>query len=329
MKLRGEISIMNKLISIIVPVYNVENYLRRCLDSLINQTYKNLQIILVDDGSKDNCPSICDEYAKIDTRITVIHKKNAGVSAARNSGFDIAEGDYIGFVDSDDYIHPEMYEFLIKAIEEYDADLSLVWYESVYEGESNKNLLNTYQDYKVGKVYDNNEDIVMALYNKKFRINVGPWNKLYKKRIFDNLKYPTDKIRGEDEAVIHIILSLCNKAVVLENKMYYYFKRKGSVMNSNNPQIYIDQINALKDRVIFFINHNYSSALNMAVKQFYQFTCFVIFKIFKGDIKSLAAKDIISINKEVYDITGISKYKKCNYFWGCILSKIINKFGNR
>lgn len=320
---------MDKLISIIVPVYNVENYLKRCVDSLINQTYKNLQIILVDDGSKDNCPFICDEYAKTDSRITVIHKKNEGVSAARNRGLDIAEGDYIGFVDSDDYIHPKMYEFLMRAIKENDADLSLVWYDPVYEAENYNNLINSSQEYRVGRVYDNNEDVVMSLYNKEFRINVGPWNKLYKKSIFKSLRYPTDKIRGEDESVIHIILSLCNKAVVLENKMYYYFQRKGSVMNSNNPQIYIDQINALKERIIFFINNNYNNALNMAVKQYYKYTCFVLFKVFTGDIKNIRAKDILDINKEVYNMTGVNKYKKYNYFWGCILGKVLDKFRSR
>lgn len=318
---------MDKLISIIVPVYNVESYLKRCVDSLINQTYKNLQIILVDDGSKDNCPFICDEYEKTDSRITVIHKKNAGVSAARNSGLDIAEGDYIGFVDSDDYVHPEMYEFLMRAIKENDADLSLVWYKFVYENDND--LINSCQEYRVGKVYDNNIDAVMALYNRKFRINVGPCNKLYKKSIFKNLRYPTDKIRGEDESVIHIILSLCNKAVVLENKMYYYFQRRGSVMNSNNPQIYIDQINALKDRIIFFINNNYNNALNMAVKQYYKYTCFVLFKAFTGDIKNIKPKDILDMNKEVYNMTGVNKYKKCNYFWGCILCKVLDKFRSR
>lgn len=319
---------MDKLISIIVPVYNVEKYLKRCVDSLINQTYKNLQIILVDDGSQDNCAAICDEYSKADSRITVIHKKNAGVSAARNSGLDIAEGDYVGFVDSDDYIHPEMYEFLLRAIEENNGDMSLVWYEFVYEDDNN-NLLNCCQEYSVGKVYGNNEDAVMALYNREFRINVGPWNKLYKKNIFKDLRYPTDKIRGEDESVIHIILSSCNKVVVLKNKMYYYFHRNGSVMNSNNPKIYIDQINALKDRIIFFINNNYSNVLSMAVKQYYKYACFVIFKCFMGEIKNIEAKDILDINKEVYSITGISKYKKCNYFWGCILSKVLDKFRNR
>ncbi|HCI64916.1 MAG TPA: glycosyl transferase, partial [Clostridiales bacterium] len=107
---------MNPLISVIVPVYRVEAFLPRCLDSIRGQTYKNLEIILVDDGSPDNCGKICDEYAEMDSRIRVIHKKNGGLSSARNAGLDVAVGDYIGFVDSDDWIAPEMYETLLGAI---------------------------------------------------------------------------------------------------------------------------------------------------------------------------------------------------------------------
>ena len=108
---------MSDKISVIVPVYNVENYLRRCVDSIINQTYKNLEIILVDDGSPDNCPVICDEYAQKDSRIKVIHKENGGLSSARNCGMDMATGEYIGFVDGDDWIESDMYKFLIENAE--------------------------------------------------------------------------------------------------------------------------------------------------------------------------------------------------------------------
>ena len=112
------------LISVIIPVYKVEKYLDRCLESIVNQTYKNLEIILIDDGSPDNCPAICDEYAQKDSRIKVIHKANGGVSSARNKGIDVATGDYIGFVDSDDWIEPDMYETLIKNAEQYNSDIS-------------------------------------------------------------------------------------------------------------------------------------------------------------------------------------------------------------
>lgn len=110
-------------ISVIVPVYKVENFLDRCVESIVGQTYENLEIILVDDGSPDNCPSMCDKWAEKDRRIKVIHKENGGVSSARNAALDIVSGDYIGFVDSDDWIDPGMYEFLYENSQKYDADL--------------------------------------------------------------------------------------------------------------------------------------------------------------------------------------------------------------
>lgn len=123
----------SKLISVIVPVYNVEKYLSKCIDSILAQTYKNLEIILVDDGSPDNCPKICDEYAKKDNRIKVIHKENGGLSAARNVALDIAKGEYIGFVDSDDFIAEDMYEVLYNLAEKYNAEISSVSFYKVIE----------------------------------------------------------------------------------------------------------------------------------------------------------------------------------------------------
>ena len=114
----------HQLISIIVPIYNVEDYLKRCIDSILGQTYKNLEVILVDDGSPDKCGKICEEYKLIDSRIKVIHKKNGGLSSARNNGLDIATGDFIGFVDSDDYIERNMYESLIEALNNNNADIA-------------------------------------------------------------------------------------------------------------------------------------------------------------------------------------------------------------
>ena len=116
---------MKDLISVIIPIYNVEKYLNKCIDSIINQTYKNLEIILVDDGSPDNCPQICDEYAKKDNRIKVIHKKNGGVSSARNVGLINSTGNYIGFIDPDDYIEPIMYEKLLKVLKESNTLVSM------------------------------------------------------------------------------------------------------------------------------------------------------------------------------------------------------------
>ncbi len=126
------------LISIVIPVYKVEPYLSKCIDSILAQTYTNLEIILVDDGSPDNCPKICDEYAKLDNRIIVIHKENGGLSDARNAGIRIVTGEYIGFVDSDDYIDAKMYEILAQKITKYEADISICSYIKIFEKSEKK-----------------------------------------------------------------------------------------------------------------------------------------------------------------------------------------------
>ena len=171
------------LISVIIPVYGVEKYIAQCLDSIINQTYKNLEIILVDDGSPDACPKLCDEYSKIDKRIKVIHKKNGGLSDARNVGIDICKGNYITFVDSDDWIEKDMIEQLYSLINKFSADISIC------------NFLRT-SDEKM-KIFNKNEKI--KCYNKYeairellkgHKIQDYAWNKMYKKEVFYNIRYP-------------------------------------------------------------------------------------------------------------------------------------------
>ena len=131
---------MNDKISVIVPIYKVEDYLDRCIESIVGQTYSNLEIILVDDGSPDSCPQLCDEYAKKDSRIKVIHKQNGGVSSARNEGLKFAHGEYIGFVDPDDYVHPSMYEKLIDCIHKNQCQIAVCRFSHVNETGVEKNI---------------------------------------------------------------------------------------------------------------------------------------------------------------------------------------------
>ena len=179
---------MNDLISIIIPVYKVEKYLNKCIDSVIGQTYKNLEIILVDDGSPDNCPRICNEYASIDKRAIVIHKENGGLSSARNAGLDIAKGEYIFFLDSDDYIAENTIERLYKALVLEKADIAI--------GNMTKiNMLNK-EEYKTSidiKLFDfNNIDDFLLFFNSRIAWR-APWAKLYKVAILknnDDLRFP-------------------------------------------------------------------------------------------------------------------------------------------
>ena len=157
---------MEKKISVIVPVYQVEEYLEKCIESIINQTYKNLEIILVDDGSKDKCPSICDRYQKMDNRIVVIHKENGGLSSARNAGLDIATGELVTFVDSDDYIEADMLAVLASILEDYRCDISVCFWKEVFrDGTKEAQIRNTKKQHRI-ECMDNVQAMEKMLYQR-------------------------------------------------------------------------------------------------------------------------------------------------------------------
>ena len=215
---------MSALISVIIPIYKVEDYLPRCIDSIINQSYKNLEIILVDDGSPDNCGKICDDYAKKDSRIRVIHKQNGGVSSARNAALDIARGDYIAFVDSDDYIESDMYAHLYNNLIKYKADVSICGFLSIY---SNSN-----------KTCERKSDSVIDIHNGVSALqNVFSgdlyqgylWNKLFKKSLVDNQRFDT-KIKVCEDSLFCTQVFVNAKSVVYDSvQLYNYFRHSGGV----------------------------------------------------------------------------------------------------
>ena len=231
------------LISVIVPVYKVEKYLEKCIESIIKQTYTNLQIILVDDGSPDNCGKICDEYAKKDSRIEVIHKINGGLSDARNVGINRANGRYIGFVDSDDYIKEDMYEKLINLIKEYDADISICNLYDVIDGnECIRNKDNGIHEYS-------RIDILKEILLDK-NIQSYAWNKLYKKELFDEIKYPIGK-KYEDIGTTFYLFEKCNKIVVTSEPEYYYLKRADSLVNNVTESTILDYTEIIIQRYLY------------------------------------------------------------------------------
>lgn len=242
------------MISIIIPVYKVEKYLNRCIDSVINQTYRNIEIILVDDGSPDNCPEICNEYAAKDSRIRVIHQKNAGLSAARNAGLDIAQGDYIGFVDSDDYIHPEMYERLLNAIEFNHADIALCNFQ--YVNEIGK-IIYKFSPLK-NEIMDSNTalDKLEESYGVYY---VVAWNRLYKRELFKQVRFPVGK-QHEDEAIAHIIYNNAKKIVAIDDELYYYVQREGSIMADMTIRS-LDIIEVFNERISYYLEHNYKERI--------------------------------------------------------------------
>ena len=268
------------LIWIIIPVYKVEKYLEKCIQSVINQTYENLQIILVDDGSPDNCGKICDEYAKKDHRIEVIHKSNGGLSDARNKGLEIAKGEYIGFVDSDDYIEADMYEVLYNLLKQYNADVSICNFYTVSQGKiSIKNADNGINEY-------NRIEILKEILLDK-NIQSYAWNKLYKKELFDEIKYPIGK-KYEDIGTTFYLLEKCNKVVVTGKSEYYYINRQDSIVNNVTETTITDYIELIMQRYDY-IEEN--------IKELSSYN-----KDYLKRILKTAEKDIKSLN-EVGDYT--------------------------
>ena len=210
------------LISVIVPVYNVENYLRKCLDSIINQTYKDLEIIVVDDGSTDSSGKICDEYAEHDSRIKVIHKPNGGLSDARNAGLSVCVGEYISFVDSDDYIEKNMYEIMIRSAIKEDSDMVvcrqfLVINDRVYPAYKGKNIVYNYED---------KTDMIRCMLNTSGLVSVC--FKLYKRKIFSVAHFVKGK-NYEDAFFITDSVKNAGKMTVIPTCLYYYRMRNDSI----------------------------------------------------------------------------------------------------
>lgn len=239
---------MNELISIIVPVYNVEKYLSKCIESIINQTYKNLEIILVDDGSPDNCGKICDEYARKDKRIKVLHKENGGQGSARNLGLDNSTGEYIAFVDSDDWIELDMYERMYKEIKNSNSDIAIC-------GIYNVTRIKTIQSSVCEDVLILNNQELMRDYFTTTNIHSVPWNKLYNKKLWANLRFPENKYR-EDAFICYKVLSMAEKAVHIAKAKYFYLVRDGSSEHQKFSEKNLVS-NELLDDEYEFVKQNY------------------------------------------------------------------------
>lgn len=209
------------MISVIVPVYNVAEYLPECVESIIKQTYTNLEIILVDDGSTDECPKICDEYAEQDSRIRVIHKKNGGLSDARNAGLDVCTGEWIGFVDSDDYIDKNMYLKLYKAAVENASDISVCHFINAENGKFDKKRLTSKM------IFDSKDDMIHQVFSRG-RGTLSACLKLYKKHIFNGLRFPKG-INFEDAYIILSVIKNAFRMTVIVDNLYFYRKRTGSI----------------------------------------------------------------------------------------------------
>lgn len=290
-------------LSIVVPVYKVERFLDKCIESVLAQTFTDFELILVDDGSPDNCGKMCDEWAAKDDRIRVIHKKNGGLSDARNAGIEAAKGDYIGLVDSDDYIKPDMFEVLVGNLEKYQADISMCGYADVYANRIRKDNLDR-------KVYEwNQEEAIYQILLGKL-LSVHAVTKLYKRRLFDNVRYPVGKV-SEDAYIIMDILKQINKAVFTPYSAYYYVHRGESINTSKFKEIDLTRIEA-HEKNYHFIKENYPRYERIAYDRWLGSIAFIGHKIAFSNWKKLnteSYQQIFSILKQ-----NIFRVYNSNYF---------------
>ena len=240
-------------ISVIVPVYRVEKYIHRCIDSILNQTFSDFELILVDDGSPDNCGAICDEYAAKDNRIVVIHQENGGLSAARNAGIDWAfansDSQWLTFIDSDDWVHPQYLQKLYDAAQSKNVEVSVCGFARTYGEEPEVNEAEI-----MPRVWSPEDFYVQRNVNA-----VIAWGKLYKKEAFAQIRYPVGRIH-EDEFVTYRILFQCEYIAVLEAPLYFYYQNENGIMGSKWSRKRLDYFDAAMEQLEYFSKNNFLAA---------------------------------------------------------------------
>lgn len=238
-----------KKLSVIVPIYKVEEYLHRCIDSILNQTYSNLEVILVDDGSPDNCGKICDVYAERDNRIKVLHEKNAGVSAARNSGIEIATGEYIAFIDSDDYIAINMFGDMIELLEKNNLDIISC---NAFIAKGDK-IIGRAGDGKLF-IFEKKEIVEKSLND----YDNSPWNKIYKRKAIGDVRFPAGRL-FEDTATAYLFFYNCERVGHVNKAYYYYYRNPNSITQTAfNTKARMDFVLGYIERLNFAIEKKLS-----------------------------------------------------------------------
>lgn len=273
------------LVSVIVPIYNVEKYLEKCIESIRAQLYNHIEIILVDDGSLDGSAQICDDYQQLDERIKVIHKVNGGLSDARNAGLDICVGQYILFVDSDDYIHPYMIKGMIGVAINEEADIVECACQDVDELHG--------ADFEIDKIpYNirvlNHEEAVESILDYKLKIIAC--SKLYKKSLFAKLRFPIGKLH-EDEFLIPFLVDMCSIYVLIDNRYYAYVNRENSIMNSPYNAKRLDIIEIFEERLSYF-NKKYDNKYNEIIKYHFFGACVRLKAMMKEQYYNSKVEDI-------------------------------------
>ncbi len=264
---------MKPLVSIIIPVYQVEKYLDRCVASVVNQTYTNLEIILVDDGSLDNCPAICDAWKERDPRIKVIHQQNGGLSVARNEGLKIATGEFIGFVDSDDWIEPEMVEILLSNMQATEADIAVCDY--LRESEDSPETIQQPESPAVTRYTA--EEALRLLLSDKHYLRTIVWNKLYRRHLLENIFFPEGKIY-EDNIWTPQIIGRSKLIITIDLPLYHYLLRPESLSHDvhNMYRRFMDKAEMVEQK-IQYIHEHYPNLEDLAIAE-YQSLCYFNYK---------------------------------------------------
>lgn len=303
-------------ISVIIPIYKVEEYIDRCIQSVVDQTYNNLEIILVDDGSPDNCPTLCDEWAKRDIRIRVIHKENGGLSDARNAGMKIASGELIGFVDSDDWISGDMYQLLYENMKENKSDISACGVKMVWENGTEECELTASGTYIL-----NTQEAMEAIV-KETKLKQPVWYKLYKTELVQGIFFPVGKYH-EDVFWSYQVIGRAKKVSVFDVPCYYYYQRESSIMGNTYSLKRLDVLEAKKQRLKYI--QTYFPQLEDMAKQDLWFSCMYSMQLALQSLSTLdleiAQKKIKSVNKELGKVRFAKEFPVKQRGW-LLLSKL-------
>lgn len=279
---------MKDLISIVVPIYKVEKYLERCIKSILEQTYTNLEVILVDDGSPDSCPMICDTYQQLDSRIKVIHKINGGLSDARNAGLEIATGKYIAFIDSDDFINCHFIERLYNLCVNSNTQIAICDFQSVRKEQEVQMQQET-----IKTSMFSSKEMLEKIYGDEHIVAIVAWNKLYQRELFEDIRYPKGKI-NEDEFTTYKLFSKANKIAFTNEKLYYYFYAEDSIMRKKFHLRRLDYIEGIEGQMEFYQKQG-AMDLYIKAKRRYAYALIEYYHRTRKDIE-----DSEQIQKELY-----------------------------
>lgn len=292
------------LISVIVPVYNVQEYLEQCVESLICQTYKNIEIILVDDGSTDNSGLLCDRYAERYDNIFVYHKINGGLSSARNYGIDKAKGDYLSFIDSDDFVSCDFLECMAESMIDYKADVVMCNYSMYYNENNVKDVL----------IKEKNTVVYHDLEaDRRLYLEFAAWNKLYSKELFNNIRYPDGKLY-EDARTMYKIANSIERLVVIPKSMLYYRQRKTGIMGTFSTKNYLDRVNVWSEIYEFEKNKFSDEELQNILQRKNKLVLELISTIFKNQFLSFDRKLMKKLLGELHNPVNLNPKERIMMF---------------